>query len=70
MVQDGGNTYLPMYDAMGNVHGMIKASDGSLAAAYEYDAFGQTLRESGPYAASNPFRFSTKYTVSVRPGTA
>jgi len=33
-----------------------------IAAAYEYDAFGNTLRESGPYAASNPFRFATKYT--------
>jgi RHS repeat-associated protein len=62
MTQDGGNTYLPMYDGNGNVHGMIKASDGSIAAAYEYDAFGQTLRESGPYAASNPFRYSTKFT--------
>ena len=61
LVQEGGNSYLPAYDAMGNVHGMIKASDGSLAAAYEYDAFGQTLRESGPYAATNPFRFATKY---------
>jgi len=30
--------------------------------AYEYDAFGKTLRESGPYSASNPFRYSTKYT--------
>jgi RHS repeat-associated protein len=59
---EGGNTYLPMFDGNGNVMGMIKASDGSLAAAYEYDAFGNTLRESGPYAASNPFRFSTKYT--------
>lgn len=55
-------TCLPAYDGNGNIHGMIKASDGSLAAAYEYDAFGQTLRESGTYAASNPFRFSTKYT--------
>ena len=62
MVQDGGQTYLPMYDALGNVHGMIKAVDGTIAAAYEYDAFGNTLRESGPYAASNPFRYSTKYT--------
>jgi RHS repeat-associated protein len=59
---EAGNTYLPAYDGNGNVMGMIKASDGSLAAAYEYDAFGNTLRESGPYAASNPFRFSTKYT--------
>ena len=33
-----------------------------IAAAYEYDAFGNTLRESGSYAASNPFRFATKYT--------
>ena len=57
-----GQTYLPMYDALGNIHGMIKAADGTIAAAYEYDAFGNTLRESGPYAASNPFRFSTKYT--------
>ncbi len=62
MVQEGGNSYLPAYDALGNVHAMIKASDGSIAAAYEYDAFGNTLRESGPYAASNPFRFATKYT--------
>jgi len=62
MVQDGGQSYLPMYDGNGNVMGMIKASDGSIAAAYEYDAFGQTIRESGPWAANNPFRFSTKYT--------
>ncbi len=71
---------------------MIKASDGSIAAAYDgawqggdgqtvrfarrappcrhrhggrarqYDAFGRTVRETGPYAADNPFRFSTKYT--------
>jgi len=62
MVQEGGNSYLPMFDGNGNVMGMIKASDGTIAAAYEYDAFGNTLRESGTYAASNPFRFSTKYT--------
>lgn len=61
MVQEGGNTYLPMYNANGNVMGLIKASDGSVAAAYEYDAFGNTVRESGNYAAINPFRFSTKY---------
>jgi RHS repeat-associated protein len=62
MIQDTSQTYMPVYDAMGNVHGLIKASDGSLAAAYEYDAFGNTLRMSGPYATSNPFRFSTKFT--------
>jgi hypothetical protein len=50
LVQEGGQSYLPMYDGLGNVHGMIKASDGTIAAAYEYDAFGNTLRESGTYA--------------------
>jgi RHS repeat-associated protein len=62
LTQEGGNSYLSMFDGMGNVHGMIKASDGSIAAAYEYDAFGNILRESGSYAASNPFQYSTKYT--------
>jgi RHS repeat-associated protein len=59
---EGGNIYLPMFDGNGNVMGMVKASTGSIDAAYEYDAFGNTLRESGTYAASNPFRFSSKYT--------
>jgi len=53
---------IPLYDAMGNVAGTVDASSGTLAAAYEYDAFGNTLRESGTYAGSNPFQFSTKYT--------
>jgi RHS repeat-associated protein len=62
-----------VHDAMGNVHGMVSTSMvtgsggttyavGSLVASYEYDAFGKTLREEGPYAAANPFRYSTKYT--------
>lgn len=63
---------LPVYDAMGNVHGLTtygavtlggtSYSSGDLVAAYEYDAFGNTLRESGEYAASNPLRYSTKFT--------
>jgi len=75
-IREGGNTFLPAYDGNGNVMGMTTAAAvtftingntvsyaaGSLVAAYEYDAFGQTLRETGPYAASNPIRFSTKYT--------
>jgi RHS repeat-associated protein len=72
MAQDSSGSYLPMFDAMGNVHGLIAATSvtlggtvypaGSIVAAYEYDASGQTLRESGPYAASNPIGYSTKYT--------
>ena len=63
--------YLPLYDGGGNVYGMLNAtavtlggtaySAGSLVATYEYDAFGKVLRESGPFAASNPFQYSTKY---------
>lgn len=59
---EGGSSYLPMFDGNGNVMGLIKASTGLIDAAYEYDAFGNTLRESGTYAATNPWRFSTKYT--------
>lgn len=50
-----------VYDGNGNVVAMLNRADGSIAAAYEYDAFGKTIRESGPYADTNPFRFSTKY---------
>jgi RHS repeat-associated protein len=64
MIRDhaAGFGYQAAYDGNGNVVGMIKRATGELAAAYEYDAFGNTLRASGAYAASNPFRFSTKYT--------
>ncbi len=58
---DGGTGRAPIYDGNGNVMGMINLSTGAIDACYEYDAFGQTLRESGSYAASNPWRFSTKY---------
>ena len=72
MTQEGSNSYLPVYDGNGNVHGMITAgsvtlggtsySAGDIVAAYEYDAFGNTLRESGGYATTNPFQYSTKFT--------
>jgi RHS repeat-associated protein len=72
LTQEGGNSYLPLYDGNGNIHGMITAgsvtlggtaySAGDIVAAYEYDAFGTTLRMTGGYVASNPFRYSTKYT--------
>ena len=59
--------FIYFHDANGNVGQMIDRSDGSLAAKYEYDAYGNNLldpndpNESGPYADDNPFRFSTKY---------
>src|SRR5205085_2312036 len=39
----------------------VKATDGSVTATYEYDPFGQLIRATGPYAAINPIRFSSKY---------
>jgi RHS repeat-associated protein len=54
--------YLPMYDGQGNVVGMINTTTGNIDAAYEYDAFGNTVRASGSYAAINPVGYSTKYT--------
>ena len=38
------------------------ATFGEITARYEYDPFGRTIRQSGAFAAENPFRFSTKYT--------
>jgi RHS repeat-associated protein len=50
------------YDGNGNVMGLIDRASGAFVAEYEYDAFGNTLRESGGAAAANCARFSTKYT--------
>ena len=48
------------YDGNGNVSEVIDASDGTVAAHYEYDAYGRELVADGSYADTNPFRFSTK----------
>lgn len=55
---------IPLYDGIGNITALADTS-GVLVAEYEYDAFGKLLRQSGPYAAANPFRFSTKYQDSA-----
>ncbi len=54
--------YLPAYDGNGNMMGAINQASGALDAAFEYDAFGQTLRATGPAVGECLFRFSTKYT--------
>ncbi|HKQ49721.1 MAG TPA: RHS repeat-associated core domain-containing protein [Phycisphaerae bacterium] len=51
-------------DANGNVGQLVDIADGSLAAKYEYDAYGNALVATGTYSAQNPFRFSTKYCES------
>ncbi|MCP4351003.1 MAG: RHS repeat-associated core domain-containing protein, partial [Desulfobacterales bacterium] len=53
--------YYYFYDANGNVGQLVNASDGSIAAHYEYDPFGNIIKAEGEYKDSNPYRFSTKY---------
>ena len=59
-IRAGTESYLPAFDGNGNVMTLVKASDQSVSARYEYGPFGETLvvEEDG---ISNPFRFSTKY---------
>ncbi len=56
------STYLYCFDGNGNVVNLVNATDGSIAATYEYSPFGQPLRATGPMANANPVRWSTKHT--------
>jgi RHS repeat-associated protein len=49
------------YDGNGNVSALINAANGATLANYDYGPFGEVIRQSGPMAKLNPFRFSTKY---------
>jgi len=49
------------FDGNGNVAGLVKATDGSTSANYEYGPFGELLHANGAMAKVNPLRFSTKY---------
>jgi len=62
-VHQGANagTYLYAYDGNGNVVALVSASDGSIAAQYDYGPFGEVIRATGPMARVNPFRWSTRY---------
>jgi RHS repeat-associated protein len=48
------------YDGNGNVTALTSPT-GTVQAGYTYGPFGETLSATGPIAASNPWRFSTKY---------
>jgi RHS repeat-associated protein len=54
-------SYWYLYDGNGNIGQVTSATDQSVAARYEYDPYGNKLVAEGPYADTNPFRFSTKY---------
>ena len=60
--RQGVTVRMTTYDGNGNVIGLVKATDVTVSARYEYDRFGQTVRASGTaVAAANPYRFSTEY---------
>jgi RHS repeat-associated protein len=50
----------PLYDHNGNVERYV-ARSGATVAAFQYDAFGNTVAMSGPMANAFAYRFSTKY---------
>jgi RHS repeat-associated protein len=63
--------YQAINDGLGNVTGLIRPPlpappplswvPPALVAEYEYSPFGELIRASGPMAAANPIRFSSKY---------
>ncbi len=55
-----GGDYLYAFDGNGNVAGVVNAADGTVAARYDYSAFGELLESAGPVATLNTYRFSTK----------
>src|SRR6185312_2207494 len=51
----------PCYDSNGNVVKLLKATDSTATADYEYEPFGQVIRKTGAASDLNPFRFSSKH---------
>jgi RHS repeat-associated protein len=61
LVKEGGVTYQVGYDGNLNVTSLVNSATGTVAASYDYDPFGNTLKAVGDYAAKNPIRFSSEY---------
>ena len=55
-----GVIYIPCYDANGNIIAYVD-TNGTVRANYDFDAFGNTIAQSGDMADVFRFRFSTKY---------
>lgn len=65
LINGGGNSYQVGHDGNRNVGVVVSASTGTVAAVYDYDAFGRTVKTTGPYADQNPVGFSEQYTDSA-----
>jgi RHS repeat-associated protein len=55
------STHLACFDGNGNIAQLVNAGNGSYSAQYEYGAFGELVRSTGPMATANSSRWSTKY---------
>ncbi len=55
-----GMTYYYIVDGNKNVRALIDSS-GNVLAEYDYTPFGRINGQSGTYASTNPFRFSSEY---------
>jgi RHS repeat-associated protein len=55
-----GTFFFPFFDHNGNVTAYVDAQ-GTVVASYTYDAFGNTIAQTGSMADAFPHRFSTKY---------
>ena len=59
-VKDGSSYYFYIVDGNKNVRSMVDAS-GNEVASYDYNPFGGIASQSGTYADSNMYRFSSEY---------
>ncbi len=61
--QPTAESHFVAYDGNGNVAALVKATDGSVSAQYEYGPFGEPIKVTGAaIAKANPIRWSSKYT--------
>jgi RHS repeat-associated protein len=58
---ESSTTHNFLHDGNGNVGQLINAATGTTDAQYEYDPYGNSIVATGVFAATNPYRFSTKY---------
>jgi hypothetical protein len=54
---DSDTNYVCFNNGTGSVAQLLDRSDGSVDAAYVYDTRGDTVRNTGTYAADNPLRY-------------
>lgn len=59
--------YMVGYDGSGNVINLVDMSNHSIAAKFEYDAFGQVTYQEGAVADKTPFRYQTKWSMDYGP---